>query len=81
MSCLSEKNYLRRKSERNARSPRSSAKAKAISIGVKISFAAAGLRPIADIAPKPISPIAIPGPIRARRAIPLARATYSIEEK
>ncbi len=75
---MSDDYALRRKSERNARRPRSSAKANAISIGVKISFAAAGFRPIADIAPIPISPIPIPGPISARRAIPLASATYSI---
>jgi hypothetical protein len=75
------KNYaLRRKSERNARRPRSSAKARAISIGVNTSFAAAGLRPMAVIAPKPIRPIAIPGPIIASIAIPLASATYSIEK-
>ena len=71
-------NYLMRKRARNARSPRNSANARAISIFDLISLAAFGLRPIAFIAPRPISPIPIPGPIRAIRAIPFARDTSSI---
>lgn len=64
----------RRKSERNARRPISSAKARAKSMGVRSDLAALGLRPIAFIAPIPIIPTPIPGPIIASIAIPFARA-------
>jgi hypothetical protein len=73
--------YLIRKRARNARSPRNSANAMAISMFDLTAFTAFGFRPIAFIAPRPISPIPIPGPIRAIRAIPFARDTSSIIEK
>ncbi len=72
--------YLIRKRERKARSPRNSANARAISMFDLISLAAFGFRPIAFMAPRPISPIPIPGPIRAIRAIPFARDMSSIIE-
>ena len=71
---------MMRKRARNAKSPRNSANAMAISMFDLIAFTAFGLRPIAFIAAKPISPIPIPGPIIAIRAIPFARDTNSIIE-
>ena len=68
--------YLIRKSAENARRPGTSHRAIAVSIFAVISAEADGLRPIACIAPIPISPTPIPEPITPMRA----KAVY-IKEK
>lgn len=60
--------YFYKKSEAKARRPGTSQRAIAVSILALISPEAAGLRPIACIAPIPIRPIPSPEPITPRRA-------------
>ena len=71
-----KKNYLIRKSAAKARSPGTSQRAIAVSIFALISPEALGLRPIACIAPIPISPIPTPEPITPIRA----KAVYIIRK-
>jgi hypothetical protein len=70
------KNYLIRKRAANARRPGTSQRAIAVSILALISPEAEGFRPIACIAPIPMSPIPIPDPITPMRA----KAVYIIEK-
>ena len=74
--CTQVMYYFIRKSAAKARSPGTSQRAIAVSIFALISEEALGLRPIACIAPIPISPIPTPEPIT-----PISAKAVYIKEK